>query len=72
MKDIQRSYNSEADLPAVLALKQVCTTAQNIYDRPTTSDLRRLLNCQWVTSSPGRRHSEACHRNTGNKPSPSA
>ncbi|HEX6481232.1 MAG TPA: GNAT family N-acetyltransferase [Ktedonobacteraceae bacterium] len=27
----------------MLALKQVCTTAQNMYDPPTTSDLRRLL-----------------------------
>src|SRR5437868_11507467 len=39
----RRSYKSETDLPVVLALKQVCTTAQNIYDAPTTSDLRRLL-----------------------------
>ncbi|TMD42171.1 MAG: hypothetical protein E6I90_13170 [Chloroflexi bacterium] len=39
----RRSYKSEADLPVVLALKQICTTAQNIYDALTTSDLRRLL-----------------------------
>jgi mycothiol synthase len=43
MKAIRRSYNSETDLDAVLALKQVCTTPQNIYDRPTVSDLRKLL-----------------------------
>jgi hypothetical protein len=43
MKPIRRSYNSETDLDAVLALKQVCTTPQNIYDRPTFSELRRLL-----------------------------
>ena len=43
MKPIRRSYNSETDLDAVLALKQVCTTPQNIYDRPTVSDLRKLL-----------------------------
>lgn len=39
----QRPYHSEIDLPAMLALKQLCTTPQNLYDRPTTSDLRRLL-----------------------------
>jgi mycothiol synthase len=38
-----RPYNSESDLPAILALKQVCTIPQTLYDRPTTSDLRRLL-----------------------------
>jgi GNAT superfamily N-acetyltransferase len=38
-----RPYNSESDLPAILALKQMCTTTQTLYDRPTTSDLRRLL-----------------------------
>src|SRR5260370_32468534 len=43
MNHSQRSYNSEIDLPAVLALKQLCTIPQNIYDRPTTSDLRRLF-----------------------------
>ncbi len=43
MKPIRRSYNSETDLDALLALKQVCTTPQNIYDRPTVSDLRKLL-----------------------------
>src|SRR5947209_3508481 len=43
MNHTPRPYNSETDLPAVLALKQVCTTPQTIYDRPTTSDLRRLL-----------------------------
>jgi mycothiol synthase len=43
MKPIRCSFNSETDLDAVLALKQVCTTPQNIYDRPTVSDLRNLL-----------------------------
>jgi hypothetical protein len=43
MKSIRRPFNSETDLDAVLALKQVCTTPQNIYDRPTVSDLRKLL-----------------------------
>jgi mycothiol synthase len=43
MNHTPRPYNNEIDLPAVLALKQICTTAQNIYDMPTTSDLRRLL-----------------------------
>lgn len=38
-----RPYTSDADLPAILALKQLCTTSQNLYDWPTTSDLRRLL-----------------------------
>jgi hypothetical protein len=36
MNHTPRPYTSETDLPAVLALKQVCTTPQNIYDRPTT------------------------------------
>ena len=39
----QRPYQSETDLPAVLALKQLCTTPQNLYDRPTTGEMRRLL-----------------------------
>lgn len=43
MNALQRPYHSEANLPAILALKQRCTTAQNLYDRPTVSDLRRLL-----------------------------
>jgi len=43
MNYTQRPYNSKTDLPAVLALKQLCTTPQNIYDWPTTSDLRRLF-----------------------------
>jgi mycothiol synthase len=43
MKPIRRSYNSKTDLDAALALKQVCTTPQNIFDRPTVSDLRKLL-----------------------------
>jgi hypothetical protein len=44
MKLTTRSFTSEIDLPAVLALKQVCTTPENRYDRPTISDLRRLLS----------------------------
>jgi hypothetical protein len=43
MKPIRRSYRSEIDLGAVLALKQICTTPQNIYDPPTLSDFHRLL-----------------------------
>jgi GNAT superfamily N-acetyltransferase len=43
MNSTRRSYHSETDLPAVLALKQLCTTPQNIYDRPTTSEMRWLL-----------------------------
>jgi len=43
MNHTQRSYRGEVDLPAILALKQLCTTPQNIYDRPTTSDLRQLF-----------------------------
>lgn len=43
MNSTQRGYRSEADLPAMLALKQLCAIPQNIYDRPTTSDLRRLF-----------------------------
>jgi mycothiol synthase len=42
MNSTQRSYRGKVDLSAILALKQLCTTPQNIYDRPTTSDLRRL------------------------------
>ena len=43
MNSTHRRYRDETDLPVILALKQLCTTPQNIYDRPTTSDLRRLL-----------------------------
>lgn len=43
MKIQQRPYTREADLPAILALKQRCTTPQNIYEQPTVSDLRQLL-----------------------------
>ncbi len=43
MNSTQRPYRSEIDLLAMLALKQLCTTPQNIYDRPTTSDLRWLF-----------------------------
>src|SRR5579863_1287196 len=39
----QRLYNSESDLAVILALKQICTIPQTLYDRPTISDLRRLL-----------------------------
>ena len=44
MNILQRPYTSEADLPTILALKQRCTTAQNLYDRPTTGEMRRLLS----------------------------
>src|SRR5579859_802888 len=43
MNATQRPYSSETDLSALLALKQRCTTPQNLYDRPTTSDLRQLF-----------------------------
>lgn len=43
MNSTQRPYRGEVDLPAMLALKQLCTTPQNVFDRPTTSDLRRLF-----------------------------
>ncbi len=43
MNSTQRPYRGEVDLLAMLALKQLCTTPQNVYDRPTTSDLRRLF-----------------------------
>jgi mycothiol synthase len=43
MHSTQRPYHGEADLPAVLALKQLCTTPENLYDRPTTGEMRRLL-----------------------------
>ncbi|HEY1354414.1 MAG TPA: hypothetical protein VGF67_32795 [Ktedonobacteraceae bacterium] len=39
----QRLLSSQADLSAILALKELCTTARTCYDRPTTSDLRQLL-----------------------------
>jgi mycothiol synthase len=43
MNATQRAYRSDADLPAMLALKQLCAIPQNIYDRPTTSELRWLF-----------------------------
>lgn len=43
MNVFQRPYTSEADLPAILALKQRSTTPQNLYDQPTTGEMRRLL-----------------------------
>jgi hypothetical protein len=43
MNSTRRPHNSESDLTAILALSQVCTTPQTLYDRPTTSDLRRLV-----------------------------
>src|SRR5690348_15789811 len=43
MNYTQCLYHSETDLPAVLALKQLCTTPENLYDRPTTGEMRRLL-----------------------------
>src|SRR5579864_8007735 len=38
-----RPFAGAADTQAILALKRVCTTAQNIYDTLTVSDLRVLL-----------------------------
>jgi mycothiol synthase len=43
MNATQRPYHGETDLPAVLALKQLCTTPQNLYGRPTTGEMRQLL-----------------------------
>jgi ribosomal protein S18 acetylase RimI-like enzyme len=43
MNYTQRPYHGEADLLAMLALKQLCTTPEIVYDRPTTSEMRRLL-----------------------------
>ena len=43
MNSTQRPYRGEVDLPAILALSQLCTTPQNVYDRPTTSDLHQLF-----------------------------
>lgn len=43
MKRHHRPYTSEADLSALLTLKQRCSTPQNISEWPTISDLRRLL-----------------------------
>lgn len=39
----RRLYAGAADLQPLLDLKRVCTTAENIYDFPTVSDLRLLL-----------------------------
>jgi mycothiol synthase len=39
----RRLYAGAADLQPLLDLKQVCTTAENIYDFPAVSDLRVLL-----------------------------
>src|SRR5947208_10501920 len=36
-------YAGAADIEPIIALKQICTTAQNMYDAPTISDLRVLL-----------------------------
>jgi mycothiol synthase len=38
-----RPYAGAADIEPILALKRICTTAQNMYDAPTVSDLRALL-----------------------------
>ncbi|HZR41129.1 MAG TPA: GNAT family N-acetyltransferase [Ktedonobacteraceae bacterium] len=43
MNATQRPYRGDVDLSAILALKQLCITPQNVYDRPTTSDLRQLF-----------------------------
>ena len=38
-----RPYAGAADIEPIIALKRVCTTAQNMYDAPTVSDLHILL-----------------------------
>src|SRR5579864_1469981 len=38
-----RLYAGTTDIQPILDLKRLCTTAQNIYDNPTVSDLRELL-----------------------------
>src|SRR5256885_3849180 len=38
-----RRYAGVADIEPIITLKQVCTTAQNMYDAPTISELRVLL-----------------------------
>ncbi len=38
-----RPYAGAADIQAIIALKRLCTAAQNMYDAPTVSDLRILL-----------------------------
>ena len=38
-----RPYAGAADIEPIITLKQVCTTAQNMYDAPTISELRVLL-----------------------------
>jgi hypothetical protein len=43
MNYTQHPYRGETDLPVVLALKQLCTTPEILYDRPTTGEMRRLL-----------------------------
>jgi ribosomal protein S18 acetylase RimI-like enzyme len=43
MNYTQRPYYGETDLPAVLALKQLCTTPEMLYHRPTTGEMHRLL-----------------------------
>src|SRR5215472_5762040 len=43
MNYTQRPYRGEIDLQAMLALSQLCTTPQNVYDRPTTGEMRRLF-----------------------------
>ncbi len=43
MNATQRPYSRETDVPAILALKQLCTTPENLYDRPTPGELRQLL-----------------------------
>jgi ribosomal protein S18 acetylase RimI-like enzyme len=43
MNYTQRPYRGEVDLPAMLALSQLCATPENVYDRPTTGEMRRLF-----------------------------
>lgn len=67
----QRPYQSETDLPAVLALKLLCTTPEILYDRPTTGEMRRLLAPLTEPTTPthekqsGLRPSGACPKNSG-------
>src|SRR6266699_3971088 len=44
MPTSMRSYYSESDIPAVLALRRRCTTPENVTDYPSLTDLHELLN----------------------------
>lgn len=47
-----RPYAGAADIQAIIALKRVCTTAQNMYDAPTISELLTLLTPDPTAASP--------------------